>query len=54
MNIIASRSTGARANDSCTGRVRERLHTEYLQLSHESISRARATGDADPVWQAFY
>jgi len=32
--------------DSCTGRVRERLHTEYLQLSHEPIWGSR---DADPV-----
>ena len=50
-NLVEWRRTTKMHKDSCTGRVRERLHTEYLQLSHEPIWGSR---DADPVWQAFY
>ena len=36
-NLVEWKRTTKMHKDSCTGRVRERLHTEYLQLSHEPI-----------------
>jgi hypothetical protein len=50
-NLVEWKRTTTIHKDTCRGRVRERLHTEYLQLSHGPIWGSR---DADPVWQAFY